>query len=228
MRVPFLLLAAGVLLAAPAEAELFTAPQGLSFSLARGTPSSREEADLEVTARGIWARHGIKRASRTGAPATREVAVLGEPYELTDGAGGKWRLWLRAAQGERVEVELVRARPPAPLGDRVFRAVAVTIDGLPAEPTFAPLTLFADGRYRLGTGRGRYALDEAGVTLDGVPGSWGRASYAVNGEGLVFRFLRGQVAWEVRYERYHAPVALRPARKPQSTRASSAQAGAMQ
>jgi hypothetical protein len=48
-------------------------------------------------------------------------------------------------------------------------------------------------------------LDEGGVTLDGVPGQWGRAAYTVNGDGLVFRFNRGQLTFEVKYELQTVP-----------------------
>jgi hypothetical protein len=208
MRLPIALFAAATLLAAPASAEVFTAPQGFHFSLSRGSVSSPEDADLQVTPLGVTAKYGVRRVSRGGAFDKQEVAVLGEAYDLKDAAGGKWRMWIRTAYEKKVEVELIRVRRPAPAADRIYRAVAVTIDGMQAEPTFSALTLFADGSYRLGTGRGRYELDEGGVILDGVPRQWGRGAFAVNGEGLIFRFIRGQLAYEVKYEQ-QVNVALR-------------------
>jgi hypothetical protein len=192
--------AAALLFALPASAEIFTGQNGLIFSLARGTVSSPDDADLEVTSRTVSAKHGIKRSSRSGNFQKQEVAVLGEAYDLKDAAGGKWRMWLRTVVGQVVEVELVRVAP-APKTDRAYRAVAVSIDGLQAEPTFSPLTLLADGSYRFGTVRGRYVTDEGGVTLDGVPGQWGRAAYTINGDGLIFRFVRGHAVYIVKYER---------------------------
>ena len=59
----------------------------------------------------------------------------------------------------------------------------------------------ADGRYRLGTARGSFVQDEAGVSLDGVPAQWGRGAFTVDSAGLTFRFLRGVAQWEEKYER---------------------------
>lgn len=198
MKIP--LFAAVLLLASPAAAEIFTGQDGLHFSLARASLSSPEDADLQVTSRGVFAPHGVKRTSRGGGFEPVEVAVLGEPYDLKDAAGGKWRMWIRTAVGKVVEIELLRVVKPAPRMERTFRAVAVTIDGMQADPTFAALTLFTDGSYRMGTVRGRFTVDEGGVTLDGVPSQWGRAAYTVNGDGLIFRFVRGRAVYVVKYE----------------------------
>ncbi len=195
-----LLLAAAVVLTTSASAEVFSATDNLHFSLTRGTLSSPEDADLDVTAYGVTAKYGVKRASREGEFSNKEVAVFGEPYDVKDAAGGKWRLWIKSAEGKRVQVEILRARRPATRSDRTYKAVAVTIDGTQAEPTFSQLTLLADGTYRFGKVFGRYVLDEGGVTLDGVPGYWGRAAYTLDGEGLMFRFNRGQLLFEVKYE----------------------------
>lgn len=199
MRLSIPLLAA-LLLAFPASAEVFTGNRGVFFSLSRASVSSPEDADLEVTSHRVAAKYGVKRSSRKGAFQDREIAALGEPYDLKDAAGGKWRMWIRSVAGETVAVELLRVPKPGRSVDRKFRAVAVTIDGMQAQPTFADLTLFANGSYRLGTNRGRYQPDEGGVTFDGVPGQWGRAAYSVNADGLIFRFIRGRLFFEVRYE----------------------------
>ncbi len=200
MRPAAALLAALVLLATPAAAEVFSGSNGLHLSLERAAAAAPEDADLEVTAFGIKAKNGIKRASREGGFEQSEVTVLGEPYDLKDAAGNSWRMWVKTAEGKLIVIELIRARRPGPLTERHYQSVAVTIDGAQSEPTFAELTLLPDGTYRYGTVRGRYTSDEGGVTLDGVPGTWGRATYSVNGDGLIFRFNRGRLVFEVRYE----------------------------
>ena len=200
MRLPISLFVAAVLLATPAFAEVFTVREELHFSLSRGSVTSPEDQDLWVTSRGVSAKYGIKRAGREGDFELQEVTVLGEPYELKDAAGGRWRMWIRTGLGNLIEVELIRANRPAPTMDRTFRAVSVSIDGAQAEPTFSQLTLFADGSYQYGTVRGHYQANEGGVTLDGTPAQWGRAAYTVNGDGLTFRFRRGLFVFEVKYE----------------------------
>lgn len=201
MRLSIPLLAA-LSLATPAVAEVFTGKDSISFSLARGSVSAPEDADLEVTAMGVTAKHGIKRANSGEGFSTQAVPVLDEPFDLKDASGGKWRMWIRTGVGALIQIELVRARGPAPQihRERVYRSVAISIDGQQADPTFPQLTLLPNGGYRLGLARGKYQLDEGGVTLDGVPAQWGRATYTVNGEGLVFRFIRGHALYEVRYE----------------------------
>ena len=108
-------------------------------------------------------------------------------------------MWVTSASEEKVNVELIRARPTA-LVDRVFQAAGVTIDGAPSEPTLEQLTLYTDGTYLLGTTVGRYHRSEEGITLDGAPAQWGRGAYAVNGQGLVFNYYRGLLVFQVRYE----------------------------
>ena len=67
--------------------------------------------------------------------------------------------------------------------------------------TCQPLTLYPNLRSRYGAMAGRYTRTDWGVTPDGTPGPWGTAAYTVNGDGLVFRFMRGVLQFEVRYER---------------------------
>jgi hypothetical protein len=216
MRLSILLLAAVALRATPVAAEVFRGAEGVFFSLSREMVTNPADAELSVTAEGVSAKYGIKRSRRGGDFEKQEVTAFGEPYDLKDRGGGRWRMWIRSAAGKVIEIELLRLHPLVKKADRVFHVVAVTIDGLRAEPTFAPLTLRGDGSYRLGTVRGRYRLDEKGVTLDGIPATWGRGAYTVNKDGLTFRFLRGHIVYEVKYhQRRDARVAQNPAGEPE-------------
>ena len=183
----------------PAFAEVFIGRDGLNFSLAQGAQVGKADADLQVTPFGITAKYGVKREQRQGDLQTQEVTVLNEVYRVQDEDGGQWRMWVKTVVGEVVVVELVKAQPQ-PRGDRTYRAVSVTIDGKPAAASFAALTLYAGHSYTYGTVTGRYAKNDWGVTLDGAPGTWGRGAYTLNGEGLVFRFVRGISQYEVRYQ----------------------------
>ncbi len=200
MRLSLSLLCSLLLLSTSAAAEVFTGRGGLHFSLSRGSVSSPEDSDLEVTSTGVLAKYGVKRSSRGGNYEAQEVTALGEPYDLKDAAGGKWRMWIRTALDQVVSVEIIRAPRRMAKTDRVFNAVAVTIDGAQAHPTFSQLVLFANGTYLFGRVRGKYKYDEGGVTLDGTPGQWGRGAYTLNSDGLIFRFSRGHVVYEVKYE----------------------------
>lgn len=191
----------GLVLGAPAGAEVFTGRDGLSFSLARAALTEQQDADLTVTGLGVTAKYGVRRERRVGPLQEHEVTVLGETYRLQDGAGGEWRMWIRTVVGKVVVVELIKARAPEERIARTYRAASVTIDGKPAKVTFQPLTLYPNLRYRYGTMPGRYTRTDWGVTLDGTPAQWGTAAYTVEGDGLVFRFMRGVLQFEVRYER---------------------------
>lgn len=199
---PALLLSFALLCAASARAELFVSHTGfVHFNLIRGQPSSIENADLHVSANGVWSKAGLRRAGRRDDFHQLEITALDEPYDVLDTAGGRWRMWIRTAEGRVIEIELVRQRPArhAFFPAEAFEVASITIRGARAANTFARLVLFPDGRYTLGGARGRYTRDERGVTLDGVPG-WGRAAYTLEGDGLVFRFERGPLDYEVRYQ----------------------------
>lgn len=197
---PLLALAAVALFSTSARAELFVARDTLHFSLTRGAVTDAQSSELDVTARGINARNGIKRASRAGAFDYREVTVLGEPYDLQDANGGKWRLWVRTVAGHDMVVELVRARPARRAVTEHFQLSSLSINGEEASPTFPPLVLEADGTYRLGGVTGRFQRTETGVTLDGVPAHFGKGRYWANLDGLTFNYRLGKNHFEVKYQ----------------------------
>jgi hypothetical protein len=190
-----------LLLPTGARAETFTANDGtVLFSLTRTRTTSPIDAELKVSASGVWAQTGIRRAKRHGSYQQREITVLNEPYDLKDSTGGQWRMWIRRAAGKNVEIELVRAQP-TDFPDQIFEPASVIVLGANTQPGLPRLTLFSDGRYRLGANHGRYKRDESGVTFNGIAARWGRGAYTVDAEGLVFRFKRGPLTYEVRYVR---------------------------
>ncbi len=173
---------------------------GSTFSLAKGTPVAKGDGDLTVTPFGIEAKHGVKREKRAGDLQSNEVTVLDETYRVQDEEGGQWRLWVKTVVGPVVVAELLRVVPRT-REERTLRPVLVTVDGKRARTTsFQPLTLFPNHSYRYGTVTGRYSTNDWGITLDGVPGTWGRGAYTVKGDGVVFRFVRGVAQYEVRFE----------------------------
>lgn len=189
-----------LLVAVPSFAEVFTGRDGLNFSLATGAQVARaDDADLQVTPFGITAKYGVRRERRQGDLQPQEVTTLNEVYQVQDADGAQWRLWVKTVVGTVVVAELLKTQPPQ-RGDRFYRPVSVTIDGKAAKNTFQELTLYANRSYTYGTVSGRYAQSDWGVTLDGVPGAWGRGAYTVKGDGLVFRFVRGISQYEVRYQ----------------------------
>ena len=196
-----LVLVALSLIPTRASAEVFVAHEGvLAFSLSRSRVTTPLDAELKITHRSVWAQSGIKRVSRAGSFDRREVTVLNEPYELKDRKGGTWKLWIRHASAKGVVVvELIRAQPRV-FPVQVFEIASVNVLGEDTEPSLPRLTLYPDGRYRLGPHAGRYERDEGGVLLDGVAEHWGRGAYTVDSEGLVFRFRRGPLIYEVRYQ----------------------------
>lgn len=197
------LLLAALLCSVPALAEIYTSDDDFHFSLARRTMTGATDGDLHISSIGVFAQYGARRLSRAGGFQVHEVLVLGEAYDVKDAAGATWQMWIRMSRNRTIEVELNEQRPEARVAGATekFRAVSITIDGAEAAPTFAPLELAADGKYRLGTANGRFERDDAGLSLDGVPAQWGRGALSLSGEALTFRFLRGSVRWEVKYER---------------------------
>ena len=201
MRTPLALaVAAVVLLTGSAHAEVFTARDALHLSLRRSAVTLATDSELDVTSKGINARYGIKRSSRTGPFDYREVTVLGEPYDLQDADGGKWRLWVRSVVGRVLVVELVRALPQRPQFTERYQVSSLSINGEEASPTFPPLVLQADGAYQLGGVNGHYKRSEIGVTLDGVPAHFGIGRYWANRDGLTFTYRLGKNTFEVKYQ----------------------------
>jgi hypothetical protein len=195
----FTALAVVVLLSTSARAEVFVARDRFDFSLIRSAVSNALESDLEVTPMGINAPYGIKRSSRAGQLESKEVTVLGEPYDLEDAQGGRWRLWVHSVNGPVIVVELVRARPFGLPVTESYQLTSVSINGEEALPTFPPLILNANGTYRLGKVSGRYVRTETGVTLDGVPAHFGKGTFWANLDGLTFNYRLGHDQFEVKY-----------------------------
>jgi hypothetical protein len=194
-----------LLIPTPADAEIFATTDGVVlFSLARSRTTTPIDADLKVSARFVWSQSGVRRVKRKGKLERREVTVLNEPYDVKDSRGGKWRMWIREVAGKSITVELVRT-PPRVFPIQVLEVSTVTVMGESTDPALPSLTLFPDGHYRLGHHIGRYWRDETGVLLGGPAAHWGRGAYAIKGDGLVFRFKRGPLAYEVRYQNVEDP-----------------------
>jgi hypothetical protein len=201
---PLLLVVATLAISTQALAEGYTSPDIFHFSLANGEQANEAvDADLHVAPTLVVAKYGVKRSSRDGDFQSREVVVTDEAYLVKDARGAIWRMWVRPAVGvERtvMQVELVRAENETTPANMKFRASSFTIDGNEAPPSGVRLELFADGTYRAGTMSGRYVRDEGGVTFDGPAATWGRGTFSLRSDALVFKYMRFNAAFEVHYD----------------------------
>jgi hypothetical protein len=153
----------------------------------------------------LEARYGIRPEGRSQGFVNIYPLVLDEPYRVRDVSGAEYRLWAHDAVDGRVSLEVLPLVGPALPGDSTgvaghYRFTAVRIGGENTDSRYPDLRLGADGVYHLGSTTGAWSTHRGAVTLSGHFGTWGPAQILPDGS-LVFRFSRGELAFEIALER---------------------------
>lgn len=198
MRIPLI---TALLFCSTALAQVFDCAESFDYSLSHRSLSSWTDGDLHVTAMAVSARYGVRRRTSIGSFQQREVAVLGESYEVKDAAGESWVMTIHHADagGLRVLLSRVTGRPLPP--HLRFRLAEVTANGARAEVAFGDLELLADGTYALDGRRGAYESGNDEIALDGGHAYWGKGRLSADRHALTFSYRRGPIQWEVKYAR---------------------------
>ena len=159
-----------------------------------------------MRANTLEARYGIRPEGRSQGFVNLYPLVLDEPYRVRDVSGAEYRLWAHDAVDGRVSLEVLPLVGPALPGDSTgvaghYRFTAVRIGGENTDSRYPDSSgLGADGVYHLGSTTGAWSTNRGAVTLSGHFGTWGPAQILPDGS-LVFRFSRGELAFEIALER---------------------------
>jgi hypothetical protein len=146
----------------------------------------------------LFAPGGIRKPG--AAWALSERVETGAKLEVRDAAGHPYELVVQSVENNWVSLEVNPVRKePVRVGPHLgtFKVTRLLINGSPADPSPAMLTLETEGGYRYGSAKGHWSFEEGGLALFGPYAHWGRATVRADGDELVFQYGHGGVRFEV-------------------------------
>ena len=178
------------------SAQVFRTVEPLGLDLLQQRETALARADVVVGLKTIAAPHGVRCGQGSFEP--RVVTMLERECEVRLGEGQRRSIWV-TFEGDCLVITL---RPPADGAPRlvgVFTQRWVKVDGVESRANFGALRLLEDGRYSIGSARGRWWKKGPTLEFDGPIAHW-QATVLVDGD-LTFTFLRGPLEFTIAYAR---------------------------